>query len=221
MIELARLFPTEVIYVCVYVCKFLLYMNDFLRHSKVNNSPRIYLCIYVCMYVLQIAADGSKAKLLKYAVVRTPRSVYAAIPGRNKFRPSQRTPIPNFTLAGDWTSQKFLGSMEGAGGDESVYHAPIAQDYLNMILYSISFSVVLAGKLAAEVVSERAANLPYSGTVKAIEPSIVEKALRAKPKDPVGVLGEGAIAFGVSYYLRISDVYVYMNVIAIPRVDRS
>ena len=63
------------------------------------------------------------AKLLKFAVVRTPRSVYAAIPGRNKFRPGQRTPIPNFTLAGDWTSQKFLGSMEGA---------------------------VLAGKLAAE-----------------------------------------------------------------------
>lgn len=59
--------------------------------------------------------DGSKAKLLKYAVVKTPRSVYAAIPGRNKFRPSQRTPIPNFTMAGDWTSQKFLGSMEGAG----------------------------------------------------------------------------------------------------------
>jgi hypothetical protein len=66
------------------------------------------------LFPLEIAADGSKAKLLKYAVVRTPRSVYAAIPGRNKFRPQQRTPIPNFTLAGDWTSQKFLGSMEGA-----------------------------------------------------------------------------------------------------------
>ena len=24
----------------------------------------------------------------------------------------QATPVPNFTLAGDWTSQKFLGSME-------------------------------------------------------------------------------------------------------------
>ena len=47
--------------------------------------------------------------------MKTPRSVYAAIPGRNKYRPSQETPIPNFTLAGDWTSQKFLGSMEGAG----------------------------------------------------------------------------------------------------------
>lgn len=63
----------------------------------------------------EIAADNSKAKLLKYAVVKVPRSVYAAIPGRNKYRPSQKTPIPNFTLAGDWTYQKFLGSMEGAG----------------------------------------------------------------------------------------------------------
>ena len=51
--------------------------------------------------------------------------------------------------------------------------------------------------MAAEVVSERAANLPYSGSVKAIEPSIVQKALT--PKDPVGVLGQGAIAFGVCY----------------------
>ena len=76
---------------------------------------------------------------------------------------------------------------------------------------------MLAGKLAAEVVSERAANLPYSGSVKAIEPSIVQKALRATPKDPVGVLGEGAIAFGVftSYPLllySITDVCMYVCV---------
>jgi len=61
-------------------------------------------------------------------VVKVPRSVYAAIPGRNKYRPSQTTPIDNFTLAGDWTSQKFLGSMEGA---------------------------VLGGKLAAEVIVDK------------------------------------------------------------------
>ena len=75
--------------------------------------------------------------------------------------------------------------------------------YANCIIALISslkyLLSVLAGKLAAEVVSERAANLPYSGSVKAIEPSIVQKALRAKPKDPVGVLGQGAIAFGVCY----------------------
>jgi len=50
-----------------------------------------------------------KAKLVKSAVVKVPRSVYAAIPGRNKYRPSQETPIDNFVLAGCWTSQKFLG----------------------------------------------------------------------------------------------------------------
>ena len=53
----------------------------------------------------EIKADGTGAKVVKDAVVKTPRSVYAAIPGRNKFRPSQRTPIENFTLAGDFTSQ--------------------------------------------------------------------------------------------------------------------
>merc|ERR1719160_1434006 len=77
-----------------------------------------------------------QAKLRKFAVVKVPRSVYAAIPGRNKYRPSQETPIDNFVLAGDWTSQKFLGSMEGA---------------------------VLAGKLAAEVIVDKALGNPTKG----------------------------------------------------------
>lgn len=123
------------------------------------------------LFPTEVAADGSKAQLLKFAVVRTPRSVYAAIPGRNKFRPSQRTPIPNFTLAGDWTSQMFLGSMEGA---------------------------VLGGKLAAEVVSERAAagSADIGVPVKQVQASVLQRAATAVARDPVGVLGEGAIAFG-------------------------
>lgn len=55
-----------------------------------------------------------KAKLLKYHVVKTPRSVYKATPGRQAYRPSQKTPIPNFYLAGDFTMQRYLASMEGA-----------------------------------------------------------------------------------------------------------
>ncbi len=39
---------------------------------------------------------------------------YAATPGRGKYRPSQETPIDNFVMAGDFASQKYLGSMEGA-----------------------------------------------------------------------------------------------------------
>lgn len=121
------------------------------------------------LFPTEVARDGSKAKLEKFAVVRTPRSVYAAIPGRNKYRPSQRTPIPNFTMAGDWTSQKFLGSMEGA---------------------------VLGGKLAAEVVSERAAGIEYSKADKEIHSTVLAKRGAWTEKEPSGVLGQGAIAFG-------------------------
>ncbi len=54
------------------------------------------------------------AKLLKYHVVKTPRSVYRATPGRQEYRPSQVTPVSNFFLSGSYTMQPFLGSMEGA-----------------------------------------------------------------------------------------------------------
>ncbi len=54
------------------------------------------------------------AQLRKWAVVKTPRSVYKATPGRQQYRPTQVTPIPNFFLAGSYTRQPFLGSMEGA-----------------------------------------------------------------------------------------------------------
>mmetsp|Transcript_5749 Transcript_5749/g.13522 ORF Transcript_5749/g.13522 Transcript_5749/m.13522 type:complete len:673 (+) Transcript_5749:64-2082(+) len=116
---------------------------------------------------------GGGAKLRKSAVVRVPRSVYAAIPGRNRYRPSQETPIANFTLAGDWTSQKFLGSMEGA---------------------------VLGGKLAAEVIADRAVGRPTRG-IKAVEPHVKEAAASHVAKDPSGVTGSGAIAFGAGAVL--------------------
>lgn len=61
---------------------------------------------------------GSKAaypaKLLKFKVVKTPRSVYTTTKGLQPSRPTQKTPIANFFLAGDFTLQKYLASMEGA-----------------------------------------------------------------------------------------------------------
>jgi len=69
------------------------------------------------------------AQLLKSRVVKTPRSVYKAKPGCQACRPSQTTPIANFFLAGDFTMQQYLGSMEGA---------------------------VLSGKLAARAIAESA-----------------------------------------------------------------
>ncbi len=54
------------------------------------------------------------AQVLKARVVKTPRSVYKATPGRQQFRPVQTTPISNFFLSGSYTMQRYLGSMEGA-----------------------------------------------------------------------------------------------------------
>ena len=71
-------------------------------------------------------------------------------------------------MAGDWTCQKFLGSMEGA---------------------------VLAGKLAAEVIARRAKGLG-NAPVKVVQEHVVERAEQHVPKEPLGVKGDGAIAFG-------------------------
>jgi len=54
------------------------------------------------------------AKLRKYKVVKTPLSVYKTTPGCQQLRPDQITPIKNFFLAGDYTMQRYLASMEGA-----------------------------------------------------------------------------------------------------------
>lgn len=112
------------------------------------------------------AAGDKAAQVIKSTVVRVPRSVYATTPGRNKFRPSQDSPIDNFVMAGDFASQKYLGSMEGA---------------------------VLSGKLAAEVVCDRASSRPTRG-VKPVHDSITSRTWEAK--DPVGLRGDFPIAFG-------------------------
>lgn len=59
-------------------------------------------------------SGAEPAQLLKYHVVKTPRSVYKATPGCQQYRPAQKTPIANFYLTGDYTMQRYLASMEGA-----------------------------------------------------------------------------------------------------------
>ena len=112
------------------------------------------------------------------AVVKVPRSVYAAIPGRNKYRPSQETPIENFALAGDWTSQKFLGSMEGA---------------------------VLGGKLAAEVITDKAVYGAPTKGLKKIVPEVIAEARKLQEKEPVGVSGESEVSFGGGCVMEDAD----------------
>ena len=52
------------------------------------------------LFPREIAADGSLAKVRKFHVVKTARSVYESLAGTGALRPTQKTPISNFFLAG-------------------------------------------------------------------------------------------------------------------------
>ncbi|MCY7394431.1 MAG: FAD-dependent oxidoreductase, partial [Leptolyngbyaceae cyanobacterium CAN_BIN12] len=49
-----------------------------------------------------------------YGVVKLAQSLYREKPGMDPYRPSQKTPIANFFLAGSYTAQDYIDSMEGA-----------------------------------------------------------------------------------------------------------
>lgn len=49
-----------------------------------------------------------------YRVVNHPRDFYSLAPGSEALRPPQETGVRGLTLAGDYTKQKFLATMEGA-----------------------------------------------------------------------------------------------------------
>lgn len=49
-----------------------------------------------------------------YNVVKLAQSLYREAPGMDVYRPAQKTPIANFFLAGSYTQQDYIDSMEGA-----------------------------------------------------------------------------------------------------------
>lgn len=55
--------------------------------------------------------------------------MYKATVGREAFRPSQRSPISNFYLAGDYTKQRYLASMEGAIFSGKLVTVAILEDH--------------------------------------------------------------------------------------------
>jgi len=50
----------------------------------------------------------------RYRVVRLYSDFYSLSPGTDALRPSQTTPVPGLSLAGDYTRQQYLATMEGA-----------------------------------------------------------------------------------------------------------
>ena len=96
----------------------------------------------------EIKADLSLAGVEKYKCVKTATSVYETLPGCEAMRPTQVSPISNFFMAGDFSKQKYLASMEGA---------------------------VLSGKLAATAVAETILERDHDGSSYVPPPQLKER----------------------------------------------
>ena len=81
---------------------------------QLMNLPNDVITGIVMKDIHERFPKSRQAKLLKSTIVKIPQSVYKAVPDVDKFRPDQISPIKNFFLAGDYTYQHYLASMEGA-----------------------------------------------------------------------------------------------------------
>jgi 15-cis-phytoene desaturase len=82
--------------------------------DRLITLPDDELVAFVMEEFRRLHPVAREAALLKHTIVRIPNSVYQALPGVDKYRPDQAGPVPNLFLAGDYTQQHFLASIEGA-----------------------------------------------------------------------------------------------------------
>ncbi len=64
--------------------------------------------------VRELFPSAAPLQLLWSNVVKLAQSLYREAPGMEPYRPAQRTPVSNFFLAGSYTRQDYIDSMEGA-----------------------------------------------------------------------------------------------------------
>lgn len=69
---------------------------------------------HVLKQVQELFPSARELNMTWYSVVKLPQSLYREAPGMDPYRPDQATPIANFFLAGSYTQQDYIDSMEGA-----------------------------------------------------------------------------------------------------------
>jgi squalene-associated FAD-dependent desaturase len=77
-----------------------------LAHEKVQRR--------IIDEVRELFPASADAKLLRARVVTEHAATFSAVPGVDRWRPKQASPIPNLFLAGDWTATWWPATMEGA-----------------------------------------------------------------------------------------------------------
>ena len=69
---------------------------------------------HVLKQVHDLFPSSRELKMTWYSVVKLAQSLYREAPGMDPYRPPQQTPVANFFLAGSYTQQDYIDSMEGA-----------------------------------------------------------------------------------------------------------
>lgn len=69
---------------------------------------------HVLKQVRDLFPSARDLNMTWYSVVKLAQSLYREAPGMDRYRPPQKTPVVNFFLAGSYTQQDYIDSMEGA-----------------------------------------------------------------------------------------------------------
>lgn len=69
---------------------------------------------HILEQVHQLFPSSRELNMTWYSVVKLAESLYREAPGMDPYRPPQQTPVANFFLAGSYTQQDYIDSMEGA-----------------------------------------------------------------------------------------------------------
>jgi zeta-carotene desaturase len=99
------------------------------------------IATHVLKQVHELFPSSRELNMTWYSVVKLAQSLYREAPGMDIYRPEQKTPIPNFFLAGSYTQQDYIDSMEGA---------------------------TLSGRQAAKAILENAEKLASAGQLSAV-----------------------------------------------------
>lgn len=90
------------------------------RLSVILTPPERFLDMAADDVLAVVLADAARlgmdlgGHVTGFRVVAHPHDFHSLEPGHLRLRPDQRTPVPGLSLAGDYTRQRFMASMEGA-----------------------------------------------------------------------------------------------------------
>ncbi len=118
-------------------CKHLMPLTDKAIAQKVIDDIRLIL------------PDARGAEVKKWKIVRERQGVYAQLPHMDEYRPTQRTPIDNFYVAGDFTKAGHSAGMEGAVCSGKLVTSTIMQDKQGIVVNLIDQAPLQEGAHAA------------------------------------------------------------------------